>query len=681
MAESSICNLALVGHTGAGKTTLAEALLHVSGAIRAKGSTGRGSTVCDFDPQEKRLLHSLDASVCGFEANGRRVNLIDTPGLPDFVGRSVRVLGAVETAAVVVNAATGPEQVTHRVMDDAAERGLCRILIVNRIDAREARPGQVLEDLREAFGRECLPLNLPAEGGKRVVDCFFAREGPATDFSSIAAAHEAIVDQVVEVDEELMAAYLEQGAELDLEKLHSAFEKALRDGHLIPVCFVSAETGAGVPELMDALVRLAPTPAEGNPPQFLAGEGAAAAPVTVKPDPGLHVVAHVFKVLVDPFVGKLGVLRVHQGSIRVGQQLYVGSARKAFRVAHLYRLQGKETREIPVAGPGEICAIAKVDDLHFDAVVHDSHDEDNFHLRPSPLPPAMLGLAIEPERRGDEQRVADTLHKLVDEDPCLRIEQHPGEHETVLYGMGELHLRVVLERMTERFGVALKTRPPRIPYRETITRTAEALYRHKKQTGGAGQFGEVKLRVEPLARGTGFEFVDEVFGGAIPHVFIPAIEKGVRQVLTEGVVAGFPFQDVRVTVLDGKHHPVDSKEIAFVIAGRRAFQEAVGQAGPVILEPIVRAEITAPVNAQGDIAADLATRRGRVTGTKSLAGSRVSIAALAPLSELTDYHARLKSATGGEGSYTLDLSHYEAVLPRRQQELTQAYAPRHAAEH
>src|SRR5215472_9102583 len=226
MAESSICNLALVGHTGAGKTTLAEALLHVSGAIRAKGSTGRGSTVCDFDPQEKRLLHSLDASVCGFEANGRRVNLIDTPGLPDFVGRSVRVLGAVETAAVVVNAATGPEQVTHRVMDDAAERGLCRILIVNRIDAREARPAQVLDDLREAFGRECLPLNLPAEGGKRVVDCFFAREGPATDFSSIAAAHEAIVDQVVEVDEELMAAYLEQGAELDLEKLHSAFEKA-----------------------------------------------------------------------------------------------------------------------------------------------------------------------------------------------------------------------------------------------------------------------------------------------------------------------------------------------------------------------------------------------------------------------------------------------------------------------
>jgi elongation factor G len=680
MAEQrpGICNLALVGHGGAGKTTLAETLLHSAGAIRAKGSVARGSTVCDFDPQEKRLQHSLDAAVCGFELGGRRVNLIDTPGLPDFAGRAAGALAAVETAAIVVNASTGPELMTHRMMADAKERGLCRLLIVNRIDALDARPADVLAELREAFGRECLPMNLPADQGRRVVDCYFNREGPATDFSSVAQAHEEIIDQVVEVDEALMATYLEQGEALDLEQLHPAFEQALRDGHLVPVCFVSATSGAGIAELLRILAELAPTPEEGNAPPFLVGEGSEARPAEVRPDAARHVLAHVFKVVVDPFVGKLGVFRVHQGTIRPGQQLYIGSARKAFRVAHLLRLQGKETREVPSAGPGDICAVAKIDDMHFDAVLHDSHDEDHYHLRRTPLPPAMLGVAIEPERRGDEQRLADALHKLAEEDSSVRIEMHGAQNETVLYGMGELHLRCLLERMSERFSVAVKTRPPGIPYRESINASAEALHRHKKQTGGAGQFAEVRLKVEPLARGQGFEFVDDVVGGAIPKVFIPAVEKGVRQVLGEGVVAGFPMQDLRVTLLDGKHHPVDSKEIAFVIAGRRAFQEAIAQATPVVLEPVVRADIVAPSSAQGEIAADLATRRGRVTGSQSLPGQRVSIGALAPLAELIDYHARLKSATGGEGSYTLDLSHYEPVQARKQAELVQAHVPRHA---
>jgi len=680
-ARASICNLALVGHGGSGKTTLAEALLHAAGAIRTRGTVARGTTVCDFDPQEKRLQHSLDAAICGFDLPGRHVNLIDTPGLPDFVGRAASVLGAVETAAIVVNATTGVELMTHRMMADARERGLCRLLIVNRIDALDARPEDVLAELREAFGRECLPMNLPADGGRRVVDCYFNREGPATDFSTIAQAHEAIVDQVVEVDEALMASYLEQGEALGLEQLHAAFEQALRDGHLIPVCFVSATTGAGIPELLAVLAKLAPTQEEGNAPPFLAGEGDAAAPVVVRPDPARHVVAHVFKVIVDPFVGKLGIFRVYQGTVRPGQQLYVGSARKSFRISHLLRLQGKDSRELSIAGPGEICAVAKIDDMHFDAVLHDSHDEDHFHLRSTRLPPAMLGVAIEPERRGDEQRLADALHKLAEEDPSVRIEMHASQNETVLYGMGELHLRFLLERMSERFGVRVRTRPPGIPYRESINGSAEAHHRHKKQTGGAGQFAEVRLRIDPLARGAGFEFVDEVVGGAIPKVFIPAAEKGVRQVLGEGVVAGFPMQDLRVPLLDGKHHPVDSKEIAFVIAGRRAFQEAVSSASPVVLEPIVRMDIVAPSAAQGEIAADLATRRGRVTGSQSLPGQRVSLTALAPLAELIDYHARLKSATAGEGSYTLDLSHYEPVLPRKQQELIQAHAPRHAAEH
>ena len=667
----NLCNVALVGHAGAGKTTLAEALLHAAGAIRSRGSVARGTTVCDFDPLEKRQQHSLDAALCGFQLHDRRVTLIDAPGLPDFVGRAVSVLAAVDAAAIVVNAATGVEPMTLRMMAEARERGLCRFLIVNRIDAREANPAGVLQQLREAFGRECLPLNLPAGGGSAVVDCYFQNQGPATDFDSVASAHEAIVDQVVEVDEALMTRHLEQSGSVTLEQLHGAFEQALREGHLVPVCFVSAETGAGVPELMRVLAELAPSPLEGNPPAFLRGEGAEAEPVAVKPDPALHVVAHVFKISIDPYVGKIGVFRVHQGTIRPGQQLYVGDGRKPFRVTQLFRLQGKEQQPLPAAGPGDICGIAKVDELHFDAVLHDSHDEDHLHLKSVRFPPAMLGVAIEPEKRGDEQRLADTLHKLVDEDPCVRIEHHGNE--TVLYGMGELHVRLLLERMTERFGVRVKTHPPSIPYRETVTRSAEALYRHKKQTGGAGQFGEVRLRVEPLPRGSGFEFVDEVVGGAIPGQFIPAVEKGVRQALAEGTVAGFRMEDLRVTVLDGKHHPVDSKEVAFVTAGRHAFEDAVAQASPVVLEPVVRAEIAVPSRAVGDIAADLATRRGRVTGQSSLPGGRLALSALAPLAELTDYAVRLKSLTAGEGSYTLDLSHYETVPPRRQQELVAAW--------
>ena len=669
----NLCNVALVGHAGSGKTTLAEALLHAGGAVRTRGSTVRGTTVCDFDPLEKRQQHSLDAALCSFTTHGRRVTLIDAPGLPDFVGRSVSVLAAVDAAAIVVNAATGIEPMTLRMMHEARERGLCRFLIVNRIDAREANPEHVLEQLRDTFGRECLPLNLPADHGRAVVDSYFHISGPTTDFGSVAAANDAIIDQVVEVDDELMTRHLEQSGSVTLEQLHGAFEQALREGHLLPVCFVSAESGAGVPELMRVLAELAPNPLEGNPPPFLKGEGATLEPVTVTPDPASHVVAHVFKVTVDPYVGKIGVFRVHQGTIRPGQTLFVGDARKPIRVTQLFRMQGKEQQPLSSAGPGEICGVAKVDELHFDAVLHDSHDEDHLHLRSVQFPPAMLGVAIEPEKRGDEQRLADTLHKLTDEDPCVRIEHHAALNETVLYGMGELHVRLLLERMTERFGVHVRTHPPRIPYRETVTRSAEALYRHKKQSGGAGQFGEVKLRVEPLPRGGGFEFVDEVVGGAIPGQFIPAVEKGVRQALGEGTVAGFAMADLRVTVLDGKHHPVDSKEVAFVTAGRHAFEAAVAEASAVVLEPFVRAEISVPNRSVGDIAADLATRRGRVTGQSALPGGRLAVSALAPLAELTDYAVRLKSLTAGEGSYTLDLSHYETVPTRRQQELVAAW--------
>jgi elongation factor G len=677
---SGIRNIALVGQAGAGKTSLIETALLQAGATRSRGSLQRGTTVSDFDPQEKRLQHSLDTAICSFDLNGTHINLIDSPGYPDFLGKTLAVLEAVEAVAVVVSAVNGVDTLTRRLMDFARERELCRLVIINKIDSREARCEQVLAQLREAFGPECLPLNLPAGGGDAVVDCFFQPHGRACDFSSVEAAHTQIIDQVVELDEQLMALYLGQGEELSPEQLHSPFEQALREGHLVPVCFTSAESGAGIPDLLQVFSRLMPNPAEGNPPPFLKGAGDNASRVPVSPDPQLHVLAHVFKISIDPYVGKLGVLRVHQGSVRPGSQLFVGDARKPIKIAHLFRLLGKDTAEIPQAIPGDICAIAKVDELHLDAVLHDSHDEDQYHLKPVAFPPPMLGLAIEPERRGDEQRLADTLHKLTAEDPCVRVEHHAAVNETVLYGMGEFHLRVLLERMSERYGVHVKTHPPSIPYRETITRPAEGHCRHKKQTGGAGQFGEVYLRVEALDRGAGFEFVDGVKGGAIPGQYIPAVEKGVRQVLTEGALAGFPIQDVRVIVYDGKHHPVDSKEVAFVSAGRKAFLDALQKATAIVLEPIMLLSITAPATAIGDITGDLATKRARINGNSSLPGQRATLQALVPLAEVSEYQSRLKALTGGQGAYTMELSHYDPVPPRKQQELTQAWRPRETQE-
>jgi len=477
-----------------------------------------------------------------------------------------------------------------------------------------------------------------------------------------------------------MALYLEQGEEISPEQLHDPFELALREDHLVPICFCSAETGAGIPELLEVLAKLAPNPTEGNPPPFLKGEGPDAVRVEVSPDPSKHVIAHVFKVTIDPFVGKLGIFRVHQGTVKSGAQLLVGDGRKPVKLAHIYRLQGKETVEVPQAIPGEICAVAKIDELHFDAVLHDSHDEDHHHLKSVAFPPPMLGLAVRAEKRGDEQKLSEGLHRLVAEDPCVRVEHHTAQNETVLYGLGDLHLRVMLQRLTERYGVAVKTSPPSVPYRETITRPAEGHHRHKKQTGGAGQFGEVYLRVEPLERGSGFEFVDDVVGGAIPNQFIPAVEKGVRQVLTDGAIAGFELQDIRVSVYDGKHHPVDSKEVAFVAAGKKAFVSAIREAAPIVLEPIVRVAISTPAGSIGDVTSDLATRRARISGQDTLPGGRAEIAALVPLAELQDYLSRLKALTGGEGTYTMDLSHYDPVPPRRQQELVAAYKPHEEAE-
>ena len=666
-ATGNIRTVALVGQGGAGKTTLAEALLLKSAMIKEAGVVERGTTVADFDALEKSWQHSLRASILHIDTSDTRIHLLDTPGFPDFIGQAIGALDAVETAAVVVSAQSGVEMIASRMMDWAGKRRLCRLVIVNKIDAENVDLPKVLAAIQAAFGRECLPINLPAGGGKKVVDCFFNPDGES-DFSSVADAHRALVDQVVEVDEELMSLYLEQG-EISADQLHAPFEKALREGHLVPVCFVSAKTGAGVAELLDVLVKLAPNPAEGNPPLFFKGEGDAAQEFRSEPDPKKHVLAHVFKVVVDPFVGKLGVFRVHQGTITRDTQLFIGDGRKPFKVGHLFLLQGGKSVEMDRAVPGDIAAVAKVDEIEFDCVLHDSHDEDHIHMRPLEFPVPMHGVAITPKKRGDEQRISDVLHRIIAEDPTIAVEHDATTNETVLRALGDLHLRSILERMASQFKLEIDTRPPRIPYRETITANAEGFHRHKKQTGGAGQFGEVSLRVEPRQRGAGFEFVDATKGGVIPHQFMPAVQKGVEQVLSTGAVAGFPLQDVRVVVHDGKHHPVDSKEVAFVSAGKKAFLDAIEKARPIVLEPIVSVEIICPEGNTGDIAGDLSSRRGQVTGTIGLQPGIIVINGLAPLVELEGYSARLKSVTGGHGSWSMQLSHYEPAPPMLQQHL------------
>lgn len=675
-STQQIRNVALAGQPGAGKTTLFEALLHAGGALQVAGTIERGTTVSDHDPIEKARGHSIDTAIASTDHGGMHVNLIDTPGYPEFRGPALSAFSAVDTALIVVDADTGVAHGTRRLMERARERNLCRAIVINKIDHEGADAAGVLAALREEFGSEVLPLNLPADGGKAVVDCFGQAAGDS-DLGPVADWHQKIIDQVVEINETVMEHYLDLGeGGLSGEELHDAFEQCLREGHLVPVCFASARTGVGVKELLDVAERLFPNPAEANPPPFVKLNGSGPQPVQAVPDPRAHVIADVFKIVNDPFVGKLGIFRVYQGTLKKDTQLFVDDGKKPFKVGHLFKLKGKDHVEVDRAIPGDIAAVAKVDDLHFDAVLHDSHDEDHIHLAPVAFPKPMFGLAIEAASKGQEQKLSIALQKLAEEDPAFIVEHQPELNETVIRGLSDLHLRVMLERLKERHGVDVKTRPPRIAYRETIGAKAEGHHRHKKQTGGAGQFGEVSLRIEPLPRGGGFEFVDEVKGGTIPGQFLPAVEKGVRQVLGSGAIAGYPLQDLRVVVHDGKHHAVDSKEVAFVAAGKKAFLDAIAKARPQVLEPVVDLEVTVPEAQVGDITGNLAGKRARINGTDTVRGEIV-VKAQVPLAELEGYAAELKSLTAGQGRYSLDFSHYEPVPPAVQQKLAEAYKPRH----
>lgn len=682
-----IRNICIAGHSGAGKSTLIEALLVEAKRIGKAGTIEEGNTVCDFEQEEKDHKHSLNAAVVHFEHEGKQIQLVDTPGFPDFLGQTFSAFPAVETVAVVIGADRGIQTTTRRVMAMAEQRKLPRMIIVNKSTEHLDELEELVETIRSSFGSACVPLNLPTPDGKDVVDLWEKSEG-RTLFSSAAEARTQLIDQIVEVDEKLMAIYLEQGQDLKKEQLHDAFEEALRQAHLIPIVFCSGKHHAGVDDLLHLIAELCPSPLEGNPRPFelLRDDGRTTVWHANPEQDDATFVAHVFKVTTDQFVGKLSLMRVHQGKYNPDVPVYLGDSKKPLRLGHIYRVFGKEQTEVKTAVAGDILAVAKVEELHVNSVLHGpAKDSDIATVRFSaiPMPKPMYGLAVTAKNRGDEAKISNALHKMQEEDPTFVVERVGATGETVMRGMGELHMRVILEKLQHRFKVEVETHPPKVPYKETITATAEGHHRHKKQTGGAGQFGEVKMVVEPingmLAEGEepidGLVFVDATVGGVIPRQFMPAIEKGVRQVLSNGAFAGYPLTGVRVKVIDGKYHPVDSKEVAFTTAGKRVFIDAVKKARPALLEPIVSVEITAPQSAMGDITSDLSGKRGQVLDTDMLPGDMCLIHAKVPLSEMGAYSSQLKSITAGQGSFVMDYSHDEQTPPNVQQEIIAAFNP------
>lgn len=667
---ADIRNVLIAGHGQAGKTTLVDALIFHAGAVTRKGHPSEGTSFSDFEKEEKEHRHSIYSTILHCDYDGKRINFIDTPGSPDLLGQALMCLPAVETVAVVISASAGIEVSTRRIMEAARERNLPRAIIVNKINAVSAEELETLvASIQETFGSDCLPINLPSNNRTRVVECLLNREG-TSDFGSVQDAHTALLDHVADMDEALMEKYL-GGEEPNYEALHAPFEKAMDSAHIIPILFVSAETGVGLTELLESISRHFPSPQEGNLRPFV---GDNEKEFTYSEDPNGKLLAHVFKVTSDPFVGKLAFFRVHSGRVVSGSQIFIGHNKKPIKLGHIFSVQGKEHHEANEIIAGDIGAVAKIEDFHPGDVLHDDHSLDAVHLAKEPLPTPLYGLAVTPKNRGDEGKLGIALQKLSEEDPTFKYHVDRTTHEMVISGLGEMHLRLVLEKLKNR-GLQLDTKPPKIAYKETITLKAEGHHRHKKQTGGAGQFGEVYLRIEPKERGEGFEFADEIFGGTIPGQYVPAVEKGCRDLLEIGPLAGNPIVDVKVTVYDGKHHPVDSKEVAFRTAGKYAFKDAFAKAKPVILEPIVKLEVTCPQQHLGTITGDLSGKRGRILGTDTLPGNMALVSATAPLSEVMQYQSQLKSVTGGQGSFSMELSHYDPVPPHVAQQLIANYKP------
>jgi elongation factor G len=666
---ADIRNIALVGHSGAGKTSLADAVLHATGATNRLGSVPDKTSYLDFMDEEKERGSSIDSALIHVQVDGREVNLIDTPGAPDFIGPAIASLAAVETAVCVISASAGIEVNTRRMMQKAGEYGIGRMIVINKIDAADNLE-ELLGQIRETFGQACQPLNLPTGRGKGVIDCFANADGDA-DFGSVAKAHTALVEAVVEADEALMEEYLDKG-EIAVERLGGAVGQAIAAGSFVPVLFTDARDEVGVKEFLAVVAHYVPSPVDGFRRTIVDDDGNE---TVVDPTPDGSLVGQVFKVSGDPKSSiKYSAIRLHSGTLKSDANMVVGDDRRGQRPGALHKFQGGEHKEIDVGIAGDIIAVAKLD-LNIGNVVHDGKGGE-IHVPTFPTP--MFALAIEPKSRADADKVSGALQKFTEEDPCFAADRDSVTHELVIRGVGDMHLRTILSRMARQFKLEVDTKPPKIPYRETIMGSVKDVeYTHKKQSGGAGQFARVVIGVEPNERGAGYEFLDEIFGGAIDLQFRPSVDKGIQAQMKEGVIAGYPVVDVKVRLTDGKTHPVDSKDIAFQIAGRGAFKEAFMKAKPALLEPIVDMEVTVPTENVGDIQGDLASRRGRPQGQDMLPGGMAVIKAQVPLAEVADYNSRLSSITGGQGSYSMELSHYEAVPGNVQQQIVDAAKKSH----
>jgi elongation factor G len=661
-------NIVLLGHGGSGKTSLAEAILYKTNAVSRLGSVDEKSSTCDFYDEEKEHGHSISSAVVNTAHAGKTINIIDTPGYPDFVGPAVKAIPAAETALIVISAAAGIETNTRKLFDLATEAHLARIIVINKIDAENADLPELLKDIKETFGPQCRPANLPAADKNSVIDCIENTSGDSP-LGDVATAHTELIESVIEADDALMESYL-GGEQIPPEKIAAVFVTALNSGTLIPVVFTNAKTQVGVTELLDIIVKYSPSPLQTSHLSLKDGDKT----VNLKPDPAAPLAGLVFRIGFDPKSNmKYSAIRIVSGTLRSDTQLLRNDEKKSIRPGHVLKSQGAENKEIDAGIAGDIVILAKVDELEIGDLIHDGKVAGKFEVPAAPEP--MFSLALEPATRGDEQKISTALDKLLEEDPCFKVAREQQTKELVISGLGELHLRVILEKMEKYYKLKVNTKQPKIPYRETITTKAEGHYRHKKQTGGAGQFGEVYLRVEPAERNSDppLQFSWDIFGGSIPGQYEPAVLKGINDVMDTGVVAGFMMQDIKVSVYDGKHHPVDSKEVAFRAAGKGAFVDAVQKAKPVLLEPIVNMEVTIPAENMGDIAGDLASRRGRVVGQDMLAGNMLVVKAQVPLSELTQYNSQLKSVTGGRGSYSMSLSHYELVPPNVQAQIVAAH--------
>jgi len=660
-------NFAIVGHGGAGKTTLAEAILLKTGVTNRLGKPREGTSLLDFDDEERERQFTICAALAHAKHKGKDLQLIDTPGYDDFFGEVVGACAAVETALVVLTADAGIQVNTRRAWKRAVDTGLGRAIVITKMDVDNADFAKVLESLRETFGAACVPLTLPVGSGSSFSGVVRTLSAPGDVPADLAAQVEEIGqtlrDSIVESDDALMERYLE-GEAITPAELMATASRAVAHGTLVPVFCCAAEKDLGVAELLDGIVALFPSPVEGL--QRSATNPAAEGEEVERPaSVDAPFSAQVFKTLYDPYVGKLAFFRVFSGTLKPDDGLYNPREGKREKLGHIYRMMGNKQEELDMAVAGDVVAVAKVESLEVSDTLCDERAQVVYPPLQFPVP--MVSRAAEPKSRGDEQRMSTALARIASQDKTFHEGRDAQTGELLITGMSDLHLDVIMSKLRRKpFEVEMNLNDPRIPYKETVTATAQGSYRHKKQTGGRGQFAEVHLRIEPLERGAEFEFVDEIYGGSIPRQFVPAVEKGVRETMVNGVIAGYPVCDVRVAVYDGKYHDVDSSEAAFKIASSRAFSEVFRNSRPVLLEPIVNVEITVPSKYMGDISGDISSRRGRIQGLEA-AGDQQVIQAQVPLAEVSNYSTQLRSVTGGEGSYTMEFSHYEPV-PARVQE-------------